>query len=196
MVDNDGAEKGKAAAKVQEAAANIHKAAASRMGASGSETETIARRYFDAIAARDVDGAVALWAPGGREHVRGQVDVNAPEGVREFIGSLIEAMPDMKMEVLETTTEGERCAVQWQIVGHFRGARVDERRASHRPPSETRRRGPAYGSRRAGAGKRRVPRRARLRPSDRSDAAAGLDRRATADGRVQCEDPHREPPRP
>src|SRR5450759_5144828 len=50
-----------------------------------SPTEDVARRYFEAIAARDVDAAVALWAPGGREIVRGQVDVTAPEGVRAFI---------------------------------------------------------------------------------------------------------------
>jgi hydroxyacylglutathione hydrolase len=130
MIDDDnGAEQSKAAAKVQEAAANIHKAstplgagqAGKRGPAPGSETEVVARRYFGAIAARDVDAAVALWADGGREHVRGQVDVIAPEGVREFIGSLIEAMPDMLMEVVETTTEGERCAVQWTLTGTFAG---------------------------------------------------------------------------
>ncbi|HEY5287410.1 MAG TPA: nuclear transport factor 2 family protein [Solirubrobacteraceae bacterium] len=124
MVD-DGAEKGKTAAKVQEAAAHIHKASTAKKTASNrtgsSDTEAVARRYFDAIGARDVEAAVALWAEGGREYVRGQVDVLAPQGVREFIGGLIEAMPDMKMEVLETTTEGERCAVQWQITGTFAG---------------------------------------------------------------------------
>ncbi len=73
----------------------------------------MARRYFQAIGERDLDGAVALWADGGREYVRGQVDVRAPEGVRDFIGGLFEAMPDMKMEVAETTTEGDRCAVHW-----------------------------------------------------------------------------------
>jgi glyoxylase-like metal-dependent hydrolase (beta-lactamase superfamily II)/ketosteroid isomerase-like protein len=128
MIDDDGSEKSKAATKVQEAAANIHKAAtthreaqAGKKSTAGDGTEAVARRYFDAIAARDIDTAVALWAPGGRENVRGQVDVRAPEGVREFIGGLMGAMPDMQMEVLETTTEGERCAVHWQILGTFAG---------------------------------------------------------------------------
>jgi glyoxylase-like metal-dependent hydrolase (beta-lactamase superfamily II) len=119
--DDDGAEQSRAAAKVQEAAANIHKAATSRKSAPGEGTEAVALRYFEAIAARDVDSAVAFWAAGGREHVRGQVDVAAPEGVRAFIGGLMEAMPDMKMEVVGTTTEGERCAVQWKITGTFAG---------------------------------------------------------------------------
>jgi glyoxylase-like metal-dependent hydrolase (beta-lactamase superfamily II)/ketosteroid isomerase-like protein len=124
MVD-DGAENDKAAAKVQEAAEHVHKASAGKKaavnGAGNSGTEAVARRYFDAIAERDVEAAVALWADGGREYVRGQVDVLAPEGVREFIGGLIEAMPDMRMEVVETTTEGERCAVRWTIAGTFAG---------------------------------------------------------------------------
>ncbi len=106
MVDDDGAQTPLSGGQASKAA---------------GDTEAVARRYFDAIGARDVDAAVALWAQGGRENVRGQVDVRAPEGVRDFIGSLIEAMPDMRMEVLDTTTEGERCAVQWKITGTFAG---------------------------------------------------------------------------
>ncbi len=118
---DDGADGDRAAAKVQEAAAHISPSGGGPANRKASDTEAVARRYFKAIAARDVDAAVALWADGGREYVRGQVDVSAPEGVREFIGSLIEAMPDMRMEVLDTTTEGERCAVQWTITGTFAG---------------------------------------------------------------------------
>jgi hydroxyacylglutathione hydrolase len=114
-----------AATKVQEAASNIHQTAPPRERISGarapSEAETVARRYFEAINAHDLDAAVALWAPGGREHVRGQVDVTAPEGVREFVGDLLGALPDLRWEMVNTTTEGERCAVQWRMVGTFAG---------------------------------------------------------------------------
>jgi hydroxyacylglutathione hydrolase len=111
----------KAASKVQEAAANIQQATAARTRAAASEAETVARRYFDAINAHDLDAAVALWAVGGREHVRGQVDVRAPEGVRTFIGDMVAAMPDLRFELLGTTAEGERCAVQWRLTGTFTG---------------------------------------------------------------------------
>lgn len=121
MVDDDGSQASEAASKVQEAAANIHKATGAGREPAGGETETVARRYFAAIAARDVEAAVALWAPGGRENVRGQVDVTAPQGVRDFIGGLIDAMPDMQMEVLGTTAEADRCAVHWRIKGTFAG---------------------------------------------------------------------------
>src|SRR6202042_2970094 len=96
MAADDEGDVEKAAAKVQEAAANIQQAAAARSRtAARGEAETVARRYFEAIDAHDLDAAVALWAVGGREHVRGQVDVMAPDGVRVFIGDLLAAMPDL-----------------------------------------------------------------------------------------------------
>jgi glyoxylase-like metal-dependent hydrolase (beta-lactamase superfamily II)/predicted ester cyclase len=110
-----------ASTKVQEVAANMQQAAATRKRISGSKAEAVARRYFGAIDARDLDQAVSLWAEGGREYVRGQVDVLAPQGVREFIGELIGALPDLNMEVVSTTTEGERCGVQWRLTGTFAG---------------------------------------------------------------------------
>jgi hydroxyacylglutathione hydrolase len=125
-----------AATRVQEAAANIHPTAPRERisgarpaagdadaGASEaeSEAESVARRYFEAISAHDLDGAVAMWAPGGREHVRGRMDVVAPEGVRAYIDDMLQALPDLRFELVSTTTEGERCAVQWRLTGTFAG---------------------------------------------------------------------------
>jgi hydroxyacylglutathione hydrolase len=86
-------------------------------------TAKVARAYFEAIDARDVARAVSMWAPGGREHVRGQADVLAPDGVREFLSALIEALPDGRTEILATTTESDRCAVHWRMTGTFSGPR-------------------------------------------------------------------------
>ena len=105
---------------MQEVAANMQQAT-TRKRISGSKAEGIARRYFTAIAERDLETAVSLWAEGGRENVRGQVDTLAPEGVREFIGGLIGAIPDLDMQVVSTTSEGERCGVQWRLKGTFAG---------------------------------------------------------------------------
>ncbi|HEY4450558.1 MAG TPA: MBL fold metallo-hydrolase [Solirubrobacteraceae bacterium] len=110
-----------ASAKVQEVAANMQQLASARKRITGNKAEAVARRYFAAIDARDLDAAVAMWAPGGRENVRGRVDVTAPQGVREFIGELIEAVPDLSMQVVTTTTEKERCGVQWRLTGTFAG---------------------------------------------------------------------------
>ncbi len=107
--------------KVQEVAANMQQLAAGRKRMSGSKAESVARRYFTAIDDHDLEEAVAQWADGGRENVRGQLDTLAPEGVREFIGSLLGAVPDLRMQVISTTTEGERCGVQWRATGTFAG---------------------------------------------------------------------------
>jgi glyoxylase-like metal-dependent hydrolase (beta-lactamase superfamily II)/predicted ester cyclase len=110
----------KATTKVKEVAANVQQATRTRR-ITGNKAEAVARRYFQAIAARDLDAAVAMWANGGRETVRGQVDVTAPEGVRSFIGGLLDAIPDLRFEILSTTTQDDRCAVQWQLAGTFAG---------------------------------------------------------------------------
>jgi glyoxylase-like metal-dependent hydrolase (beta-lactamase superfamily II)/predicted ester cyclase len=121
MADDEQEGIARAATKVQEAAANIQQAMSAASRSATSEAETVARQYFEAIDAHDLEAAVALWAVGGREHVRGQVDVRAPEGVRTFIGEMLAAMPDLSFELLSTTSEGERCGVQWRLTGTFTG---------------------------------------------------------------------------
>lgn len=87
-----------------------------------TEAEEVGRAYFAAIADRDVERAVALWLPGGRENVRGQVDTTAPEGVREFLGGLLAAMPDSRMHVESVTAQDDRVAIRWKATGTFTGA--------------------------------------------------------------------------
>src|SRR4030088_1969400 len=117
----DAGSESEASTKVQEAAASIQQVARKRKRISGSKAEAVARRYFEAIDARDLQTVVSLWAEGGREHVRGHVETVGPEGGGSFIGGLIEACPDLRMEVAQTTTEEERCAVQWRLRGTFAG---------------------------------------------------------------------------
>jgi glyoxylase-like metal-dependent hydrolase (beta-lactamase superfamily II)/predicted ester cyclase len=106
------------ASRIHEAAANMEQLAT---GLRSADAEHVARAYFRAIDEHDVEGAVALWAPGGRENVRGQLDTLAPDGVRAFIGALVGAIPDLDMEVVSTTSEGPRCGVHWRVRGTFAG---------------------------------------------------------------------------
>ena len=114
-----------AAASVQEAAAEtaveIKQTSATRGPASSSEAERVTLAYFQAINGRDLEGAVAMWATGGRENVRGQVDVRAPEGVREFIGEMLDALPDLNFEIRQTIAKDDRCGAQWRLTGTFAG---------------------------------------------------------------------------
>lgn len=82
----------------------------------------VAKQYFAAIAARDVEAMVACWQPGGREFIRGQVDTTAPDGVREFFDGLFAAMPDFTFTVLSTTTNKDRAVVRWIATGTFTGS--------------------------------------------------------------------------
>ena len=62
-------------------------AATRRKRSAGSKAEAVARRYFEAIDAHDLDGAAAMWAAGRpRERARPGRRASRPEGVREFIG--------------------------------------------------------------------------------------------------------------
>jgi hydroxyacylglutathione hydrolase len=86
-----------------------------------ADSEAVARRYFAAVAARDVDAMVACWRPGGLDRLHGQADLVAPEGVRAWFEELFAAVPDAAMEVLSTTAQGDRCAVRWRLTGTFAG---------------------------------------------------------------------------
>jgi hydroxyacylglutathione hydrolase len=81
----------------------------------------LARRYFEAIAAFDLDAALAMWAPGGVERVVGQRELAAPDGVRELQQELRGAFPDLRWEVLDVIAEDRRAVVRWRASGTFAG---------------------------------------------------------------------------
>jgi hydroxyacylglutathione hydrolase len=81
----------------------------------------VVQRYFDALAAHDLDRAVACWRPGGIDRFVGQEDLTAPDGVRSYFTALFDAFPDFAFQILEMTTEGPRTAVRWQAAATFAG---------------------------------------------------------------------------
>jgi steroid delta-isomerase-like uncharacterized protein len=90
-----------------------------------SSPSDLARRYFEAIGARDLDAAIGMWAPGGVERVVGQRELTAPDGVRAFLAELHGAFPDLAWEVLDVIGSEEpdsrRVVVQWRATGTFAG---------------------------------------------------------------------------
>ena len=148
-------------------------------------------RYFEAIDARDLERRVALWAEGGRENVRGQVDVAAPEGVRAFIGELLGALPGPALaRSSRPPPRATAAGVQWRLTGTFAGPGA-LRAASAATGDPSRLEGFDLLTVRDGADpvQRRVHRLAsRFAAPDRDDAPAGLDRRTADDGRLQRQD--------
>jgi hydroxyacylglutathione hydrolase len=86
-----------------------------------ASTGDIAKRYFAALAKRDLDAAVACWAPGSIDRLVGAQELVAPQGIRDYFGQLFEAFPDFTMEVVEVTTARGRTAVRWRARGTFAG---------------------------------------------------------------------------
>ncbi|TMM02965.1 MAG: MBL fold metallo-hydrolase [Actinobacteria bacterium] len=84
-------------------------------------TTEVARRYFEALAAHDIDAALECWAAGGVDRFVGQQELVAPDGVRQYFTELFAAFPDFHFEILDTTTYRNRSAVRWRARGTFAG---------------------------------------------------------------------------
>jgi glyoxylase-like metal-dependent hydrolase (beta-lactamase superfamily II)/predicted ester cyclase len=84
-------------------------------------TSEVARAYFDALAAHDLDAAVALWTPGSLDRMVGDQDLVAPEGIRRYFSELFDAFPDFAFEILELTSGRGRVAVRWKATATFAG---------------------------------------------------------------------------
>jgi predicted ester cyclase len=89
-----------------------------------TETETareIVSEYFDALRDQDLDRATATWKPGAPDRMYGFGDLIAPEGIREYFGTIFAAVPDWRFEVLDMVAEGDQVAVRWRAAGTFSG---------------------------------------------------------------------------
>jgi glyoxylase-like metal-dependent hydrolase (beta-lactamase superfamily II)/predicted ester cyclase len=84
-------------------------------------TTEIARRYFEALSARDLEAAAACWAPGGIGRFVNAQELPAPDGIRDYFGSVFAAFPDFSLTILEMTTARNRTAVRWRVRGTFAG---------------------------------------------------------------------------
>jgi hydroxyacylglutathione hydrolase len=85
-----------------------------------SATE-IAKRYFTALGAHDLDQATALWAPDAVDRLVGGQELIGPDGVRAYFSALFAAFPDFSLEVLECTSSRQRTAVRWRARATFAG---------------------------------------------------------------------------
>ncbi len=84
-------------------------------------TAQISRAYFEAIAAKDLDAAVALWKPGCPDHLHGLAELVAPHGIKEYFNGLFSAFPDFQFEILELATSGQNSGCRWRVTGTFLG---------------------------------------------------------------------------
>lgn len=85
------------------------------------EVAELARRYFAAVSAHDLDGALACWAPDGVGNLP-DGPLALPDGYREFFGGVFAAFPDFSLEIHDVVVQDDRCAVRYTLTGTFAGA--------------------------------------------------------------------------
>jgi steroid delta-isomerase-like uncharacterized protein len=86
-----------------------------------TEAGSVARAYFEAVAARDLDAMTGFYEPGGTGEIHGLVELTAPHSYRAWFANLFAAFPDFRFEILDVVAEGERAAVRWHATGTFDG---------------------------------------------------------------------------
>lgn len=87
-----------------------------------ADAGTVARTYFEAVAAQDLEAMVAPWQPGSPDVIHGVVEMRVPEDLRVWFGNLFAAFPDFRFEILEIVANGEKAAVRWHATGTFNGS--------------------------------------------------------------------------
>lgn len=82
---------------------------------------TVARTYFAATDARDMEAMVACWAPGGLERIAPIGELSVPDEFRPLFDEMFAAMPDSRLEVLDLVAQRNKAAVRWRMTGTFCG---------------------------------------------------------------------------
>ena len=86
-------------------------------------TSTIARRFFDEVWSNGkLDLVDELFTSDYVGHPSGfEETVRGPEGVKEYIGRLLEAFPDLAVAVEDQVAEGDRVVTRWTARGTHDG---------------------------------------------------------------------------
>jgi steroid delta-isomerase-like uncharacterized protein len=83
--------------------------------------EQIARRLFDLLNRRDLDGVAELQHPDIYEDFLVLRPLSGRAEVRKFFEGLMTAFPDFQLEIEKLTCEGDTVVVQWVSRGTFSG---------------------------------------------------------------------------
>lgn len=86
-----------------------------------TDPASVARAYFEAVGARDVEAMMGFWEPGGTGEIHGLVELQAQGSYGEWFSNLFRAFPDFRFETLDLVADGEKAAVRWRATGTFDG---------------------------------------------------------------------------
>lgn len=112
----------KPAAAAQPAVAEVKETVASGPSAKRSLVEGTARSYFDALGARDVRTAAALWHEDAVNDVIPFGILRGQAAIKGFLEEVFAGMPDARFTVDRIIADESGAAVRWRVVGTFSGA--------------------------------------------------------------------------
>src|SRR5436190_17129874 len=86
------------------------------------QTET-ARRALEQVCSGDLDGIAGVYHPDFVDHVN-RLTYRGHEGARRSVALYLALFPDLRFEVDEQVSEGDRVASRWTLHGTHRGRPV------------------------------------------------------------------------
>jgi predicted ester cyclase len=90
---------------------------------SASRTETARRALEEVCSGRDLGALPNVYHPDFVDHVNA-LEYRGHEGARRSVALYMALFPDLRFDVEEQVSEGERVASRWTLHGTHRGRRV------------------------------------------------------------------------
>jgi ubiquinone/menaquinone biosynthesis C-methylase UbiE/predicted ester cyclase len=90
------------------------------------QTETARRALEEVCSGRDLDGIASVYHPEFVDHVN-RLEYRGHDGARRSVALYLELFPDLRFEVEEQVSEGERVASRWTLRGTHHGREVELR---------------------------------------------------------------------
>jgi ketosteroid isomerase-like protein len=93
---------------------------------STDQTDTARLAVEEVCSGRDLDGISRVYHPDFLDHVNG-LEYRGHEGARRSVALYLELFPDLRFDVEEQVSEGDRVASRWTLRGTHRGREVELR---------------------------------------------------------------------
>jgi steroid delta-isomerase-like uncharacterized protein len=86
------------------------------------ENKAIARRFFECVNDRNLDGLAEIIGPDAVDHdPQNPVQGSGPDVARQAMQGYVDAFPDLRIEVDDQIAEGDRVTTRWTATGTHQG---------------------------------------------------------------------------
>jgi ubiquinone/menaquinone biosynthesis C-methylase UbiE/predicted ester cyclase len=90
------------------------------------QTDTARRALEEVCSGKDLDGIASVYHPDFVDHVN-RLTYRGHDGARRSVALYLELFPDLRFDVEEQVSEGDRVASRWTLRGTHRGRKVELR---------------------------------------------------------------------